>query len=89
MQFPRRGHTRPAVRRRRAAAVRPPGVPTPSECGHKCANCHRYGRMSFDEQRQHQETAAPRQAFAHRVLMFADATDATDAFDLDDVVRDR
>lgn len=34
-------------------AVRPPGVPTPPECDHECANCHHYGRMSFDEQRQH------------------------------------
>lgn len=36
-------------------AIMPPGVPTPAECDHECANCHYYGRLSFAEQQQNSD----------------------------------
>ncbi|GAA3854231.1 hypothetical protein GCM10027360_63890 [Amycolatopsis echigonensis] len=32
--------------------VRPVGVPEPEDCDCLCVNCHPYGRMSFEQQRQ-------------------------------------
>jgi hypothetical protein len=38
-------------------AVRPPGVPETEDCDCLCANCHHYGRTSFEQQRRVQTEA--------------------------------